>query len=113
MILADGMKSIGAAMIAMGVAKALFDQALFSNPYLAIAAGGALVAAGAALSASIGNANSSMSSSGGGGARRGGGGFSYERSGTSMTLNGNFKVAGTDLVLVLDNQSKQDGRNRG
>lgn len=113
MILADGMKSIGAAMIAMGVAKALFDKALFSNPYVAIAAGGALVAAGAALATSIGNANSSMSSSGGGGARRGGGGFAYEKSGTSMTLNGNFKVSGTDLVLVLGNQANSDSRNRG
>ena len=75
------MQAVGSAMIAWGVAQEAFQKSLQSlNPYVAIAAGGALFAAGAAIKAQ--NQNLSSSASGGGTSRSGSGGFAFDRSGT-------------------------------
>jgi hypothetical protein len=110
-VLADGMKSLGAAMIAWGIGKIALDEALKSgNGYVALAAGAALVVAGAALGAAI---NKSQNSSPIGGSAGGGGGgsgrYDFDREG--QTLKGEFVVRGTDLVLALNNQTTQDNRN--
>jgi hypothetical protein len=110
-VLADGMKQLGAAMIAWGIAKIGLDKALESgNGYVALAAGSALVIAGAALGAALHKSQNSSpiggsQSSGGGGTGR----FQFGRE--SQALSGEFVVRGTDLVLALNNQATQDNRN--
>jgi hypothetical protein len=61
-LLAGGLQAIGSALIAYGFAMDAFKKA-FNDPYLAIAAGVALVAAGSFLKSKI----SKVSSTGGGG----------------------------------------------
>lgn len=50
----DMLKQFGASLVAAGMAKMAFDK-LFTNPYLAIAAGGALIIAATAAKSALGN----------------------------------------------------------
>lgn len=115
-VIANGMKSIGAAMISFAIAKIAFDKAIFSNPYAALAAGAALVVAGAALSASIDSANSSMQGGGGGGGgggSRGGGRGNFSAERTEKTIKIEGLVSGRNLALVLANENQNKSRNGG
>lgn len=112
-VLSEGMGQIGKAMIAYGIAGEAFQKALSSlSPGIAIAAGVALVAAAGALRSAQGGFASSNSGGGGGGSR-GSGSFAFDRSGQSVDVGGTFKIAGSDLVLVLNQQNREDSRNLG
>ena len=87
------MQQMGALFIAWGVNFALFKDSITSmNPYLAIAAGVALVGIGAAISASSKKGLDGASSGGSGGYRGSSGGY-----GEDMTLT--TRIDGRDLVL--------------
>ena len=118
--LADSLKNIGKALIAYGTAMEAFKKA-FSNPWAAIAAGAALVAAGAVLKGLIGK----MSSGGGGtaspsaayaAATVGGGGTLDLRNATSynsdvreVKVTGRLVAQGNQLVAVIENENKRKG----
>lgn len=111
-IIGQGMQGVGSAMIAWGVAQEAFQKSLTSlNPFVAIAAGAALVAAGAAIKQSNSNMASSASGGGGGGSSRQG--FQFDRSGQSIDVSGSFRVEGQDLVLALGEANRQNSRNVG
>ncbi len=111
-VLAEGMQSLGAAMVAWGIAKIGLDKALTSGSGpVALAAGAALIVAGAALGAAIQNSKASSPIGGGSGGSGGSGRFEFDRAGQNIELSGEFKVQGTDLVLALSNQARQDNRN--
>ncbi len=106
---------LGQATIASGIA-AISLKNLFSNPAAAIAAGGALVALGSALS----SARSSVSGIGGGGSIAGQGtgtGFtgsnSFNGSNVSATQEVRFVLKGEDLFGALRNVSERNGRIGG
>ena len=103
-ILGSAMTQIGSAMIAYGVAFSL----LIKNPVLALPAGIALVAAGAAISGSVKKLNSDV----GGSRPSTSGGFTGNLEGQSIIVNlaGEFVASGTDLKMVLDEQDRQDDR---
>ena len=110
-IIAGGMKQVGSAMIAWGVAQKLFQDSLKSlNPFVAIAAGGALVAAGSALAAS--NKGMASSASGGGGGSASGSFTAREAQSINLTIDGTLRADGRSLVAVLDQQTRTDSRNR-
>lgn len=113
-ILAEGMQSLGAAMLAWGIARVALDLALKGgNGYLAIAAGGALIVAGAALSAAISKSQQSSPLGGSSGGRGDGGtgSFNFARESQTLDLNLTGEVSGTSLKLVIANQDRQDNRN--
>ena len=100
---------LGEMAIATGIGIKAIKTALESlNPFVAIAAGIALVALGSAVSS---KAKSISSSSGGGGGASSGGGNSSFRGGSTSGFSGGsgaggtyvFEIAGTKLVGVLKN----------
>lgn len=106
-----GQLAISTGMAIVGIKKALMTM----NPYLAIAAGVALVALGAYVNAKARSIGS--------GSKGGGGGFSGVDSGgrgpSSSTINQGlgervqiveFKLKGKDLVGAMKNQERADGR---
>lgn len=127
--LGTGLKQIGAALVAYGVAMEAFKKA-FSNPWAAIGAGVALMAAGAVLSGRVSKMNSSGStSSASTSALKSGsiGGISmindagynsatgsnaglYSGKGLAIKLDGEFKIKGTDLVISLERTTKKATR---
>lgn len=116
--LADTLKNIGKALIAYGTAMEAFKKA-FSNPFAAIAAGAALVAAGAVLSgiikrASSGTSTESSISSGysaamvnGGGALDLAGITSVQAGRQEIRVTGTLRAAGNQLVAVIENENKR------
>lgn len=116
--LADTLKNIGKALIAYGTAMEAFKKA-FSNPFVAIAAGAALVAAGAVLSglikkASSGSSGGSSISSGYSAAMVGGGGAldlagitSVQAGRQEIRVTGTLRAAGNQLVAVIENENKR------
>lgn len=116
--LADTLKNIGKALIAYGTAMDAFKKA-FSNPWAAIAAGAALIAAGAVLSGLIKKASSGSS---GGSSVNSGYSAAMVASGGSLDLasvtsvqagkqeirvTGTLKAAGNQLVAVIENENKR------
>lgn len=97
------LKQIGAALIAYGVAMDAFKKA-FSNPWLAIAAGTALVVLGGYLSglASKGPSGSSSSSYSSGSS-----GGNYSMPAQNQENKVVFEISGNKLVGVLDNYDKR------
>jgi len=88
------LKQVGTAFIAYGVA---FQAALKSmNPAVAIAAGVAMVAAGAAISTMAKKGIESSSGGGSGGSLGGGGGVD------DVNINLRSSVKGNDIVLVAE-----------
>lgn len=116
--LADTLKSIGKALIAYGTAMDAFKKA-FKDPWLAIAAGAALVAAGAVLSglikrASSGSSGGSSISAGYSAATVGGGGTLDLTGVTNMQgqqreikVTGVLKASGNQLVAVINNENQR------
>lgn len=111
------LKQIGEALIAYGVAMDAFKKT-FSNPWAAIAAGAALVAAGTVLTNLVNKASSASGaasvSSGYAAATVGGGGTlnltgatSYSGSVKEIKVTGTLKAAGNQLVAVIENENKR------
>lgn len=105
--IAGFMQQVGAMFIAFGTAKLVFETS--GNPYAMIAAGAAMVAIGAGIKAATSKSASKAAMKGGGGASGGqGGGWDVTRAQASWADQGGqvtFKIAGSDLVGVLNNES--------
>lgn len=111
--------SLGKALIAAGIASDAFRK-LFAKPFLAVAAGAALVAAAAVVRAKL-----KAGVSGGGGASSGGGSYSAPSSAggsigegnwnsrtvyakqQALVVTGTLKASGTELVAVINNENKR------
>ena len=111
-LLAGGLQAIGNALIAYGVAMEAFKQA-FKDPYLAIVAGVALVAAGALLKSKI----SKVSNTGGGGTAGNIPAFANGGiiSGPTMGLMGEYPGAKSnpEVVAPLDKLKDMLGGGQG
>lgn len=105
--IAGFMQQVGAMFIAFGTAKLVFEMS--GNPYAMIAAGAAMVAIGAGIKAAT-SKSASKAAMGGGAAGGGGqsGGWDVTRAQASWADQGGqvtFKIAGSDLVGVLGNET--------
>ena len=111
------LKQIGRALIAYGVAMERFKKT-FSNPWAAIAAGAALVAAGAVLTNLVNKASSASGASsagstyaaatvGGGGTLNLTGATSYTGAMQEIKVTGTLKASGSQLVAVIENENKR------
>jgi hypothetical protein len=114
-IMGDIATQLGQATIAAGIA-GLALKNLFANPFAAIAAGGALVAIGAALK----SAQSAVSGIGGGGSVAGqGSSGSSSFSGATVSGGGSFngrvvfEISGQKLIGVLNNSLSANQRLGG
>lgn len=115
LIVADFAQTFGGALIAAGVASKAF-QALITNPFAAIAAGGALIVAAGAVKSIVSAGPKGMVSGGGGG-----GGYSAPRpsySGNSSNANNGpttiyLRAEGRDLVGVLEVEQYLKERTMG
>lgn len=114
-IMGDIATQLGQAAIAAGIA-GLALKNLFANPFAAIAAGGALVAIGAALK----SAQSAVSGIGGGGSVAGqGSSGSSSFSGATVSGGGSFngrvvfEISGQKLIGVLNNSLSANQRLGG
>lgn len=110
------LKQLGGMILAAGLGMKAFKVALESlNPYVAIAAGTALIAMGALVSSSIKGLGSSIA--GGGGAVSGGGSVNtvstnaanLERQTLSVIVSGELKAKGNTLIGVISNENKRRG----
>lgn len=107
-------QQLGAQLIALGVAEVALKAAA-GNPVALIVAGAALVAAGAAVKGSLKKQGGVISGSGGGGS---GGGSpiqsssvnKFDTGGNQITLGGQFKIEGRDLVLAINNENIRKSR---
>lgn len=118
--LSESLKAIGKALIAYGTAMDAFKKA-FKNPWVAIAAGAALVAAGSVLSGLIkkmssGSESSASPSATFAAATVGGGGTLDLRNATSynsdvreVKVTGRLVAQGNQLVAVIENENKRKG----
>jgi len=115
------MQQFGAAMLAMGINLALFQESIASlNPFVAIAAGAAMIVAGAALSSA---ASKGMTTSGGGstGVSAGGGGGGSVNAGTFGNGGNNYnfgvlqvggEIRGNNLLVSVNRSGYERGRVR-
>jgi len=113
------LKDLGKATIAYGVGLIAVKMAI-KNPYLAVAAGVAMVALGSAMSTSLSKASSSNPvTAGGGGSISTGASYSSpasSSSGSSSTFSGGnvvFEISGTSLIGVLSNSLDKNKRLGG
>lgn len=105
------LQQIGASLIAYGVAIDAFKKA-FTNPWVAIAAGAALVVLGGVISnmASKGPQGSTFGMAGGGG---GGGPMDYNTPGSeygSGPIQLSARVSGEDLLFVMERAGRNSSR---
>lgn len=118
--LSESLKAIGKALIAYGTAMDAFKKA-FKNPWVAIAAGAALVAAGSVLSGLIkkmssGSESSASPSATFSAATVGGGGTldlrnatSFSRGAQEIKVTGRLIGEGRQIVAVIENEYKRKG----
>jgi hypothetical protein len=99
------LKAIGSALIAYGIAMNAFTKA-FHNPFVAIAAGVALVAIGSMIS----NMAKAGPSAPGGGGSSSGGSSAGDNGRAQMALTGNvtFELHGDKLIGVLNNTNRRN-----
>jgi len=105
--------AVGKIAISAGLASEGIQAALkMGNPYIAIAAGAALVALGSAVKASLSSvANGDYSASGGGysgGYSSGGSGGGYETREVNVTVTGSLEANGDQLIAVINNTNKRN-----
>lgn len=115
-VVGDGLQNLGQALIAYGVGLDAFKKAI-TNPFAAIAAGTLAIAAGAAVKGAAQNLSSvgsggGSSSYGGASSIGGGGGGSLSNQGQSIDIKitGEMHANGQDLVYVLDEIERRQGR---
>ena len=105
--------AVGKIAISAGLASEGIQSALrMGNPYVAIAAGAALVALGSAVKASLSSvANGDYSASGGGysgGYSSGGSGGGYETRDVKVYVTGTLEADGDKLITVINNTNKKN-----
>ena len=105
--------AVGKIAISAGLASEGIQSALrMGNPYVAIAAGAALVALGSAVKASLSSvANGDYSASGGGysgGYSSGGSGGGYETRDVKVYVTGTLEADGDKLITVINNANKKN-----
>ena len=105
--------AVGKIAISAGLASEGIQAALkMGNPYIAIAAGAALVALGSAVKASLSSvANGDYSASGGGysgGYTSSGNGGGYETREVNVTVTGSLEANGDQLIAVINNTNKRN-----
>lgn len=114
--LADMMQQVGKMAIQCGTAMIGIKAALnLDNPYIAIAAGAALVALGAAVKAGLKNiangnfstASSSVASGSYGSPSAVSAATGYNERELNIKVTGTLKASGSDLVTVLTNENKR------
>jgi len=108
MAIAVGKIAISAGLASEGIQAALH----MDNPYIAIAAGAALVALGSAVKSSLSAvANGDYSAAGGGysgGYSSGGSGGGYETREVNVTVTGSLEANGDQLIAVINNTNKRN-----
>lgn len=109
---ADMMKKAGEMIVAYETSIAVVKENMFSNPYLGIAAGAALIALGSALSsglqsmgANLGRSSASSASAGSTGSTTASTDIS-----TEMTIYVKGKISGKDILISGDNARNYYGR---
>lgn len=106
-------QQFGSILIATGVAEIAFKT--FQGPAM-IAAGIALVAAGAAVRATVAN-RPNLSSSGSSGRSASSAerstSNSFSTNGFEIMVGGEWRIRGTDLVYIFNRQTQLDGRTNG
>lgn len=107
--------AVGKIAISMGVAAAGIDAALKDTGqwYIAVAAGVALVALGAAVKSSLSSVAAGDYSAGGGGGYSGGysssgSGNGYETREVYVNVNGTLQADGNQLIAVIQNTNKKN-----
>lgn len=119
-MLGQALQQIGSALIAYGVSMEAFKKA-FSNPYAAIAAGAALMAAGSLLSSLVGRlssgrvggstigANAGLIQGGSTLAIAGGNNWQNQQSQINVNVSGRLIGQGNTLVAVIEQENKRKG----
>lgn len=104
--------AVGKIAISTGLASAGIKAALkLDNPWIAIAAGAALVALGTAVKSSLSAVASGDYSAGGGGYSGGyssGGGSGYETRNVQVNVTGTLQADGNQLIAVINNTNKKN-----
>ena len=110
--LGDMAIAVGKIAIKSGVAMLGIETALkMGNPYVAIAAGAALVALGAAVKSSLSSVASGDFSGGGGGYSgdySGSGGNGYETRDVKVYVTGSLEADGDKLIAVINNTNEKN-----
>lgn len=111
--LGDMAIAVGKIAIKSGVAMLGIQSALkMDNPYVAIAAGAALVALGAAVKSSLSSVASGDYSAGGGGYSggysSGGSNNGYETRDVNVTVTGSLEANGDQLIAVINNTNRKN-----
>jgi hypothetical protein len=111
--LGDMAIAVGKIAIKSGVAMLGIETALkMGNPYVAIAAGAALVALGAAVKSSLSAVASGDYSAGGGGYSSGyssgGGSNNYEQREVKVYVTGTLEADGDKLITVINNTNRKN-----
>ena len=105
--------AVGKIAIAAGLASEGIQAALhMDNPYIAIAAGAALIALGSAVKSSLSAVASGDYSAAGGGYSGGypssGNGGGYETREVNVTVTGSLEANGDQLIAVINNTNKRN-----
>lgn len=104
--------AVGKIAISTGLASEGIKAALkLDNPWIAIAAGAALVALGTAAKSSLSAVASGDYSAGGGGysgGYSGGGGSGYETRDVQVNVTGTLQADGNQLIAVINNTNKKN-----
>lgn len=103
-------KQLGGLFIATGLAEIAFQS---GNPYAMVIAGAALVALGAAISGMLDQQKKGVGGIGANSGSRSANDRILTGREVRINFNGEFVARGNDLVAVIDNTTRQNGRLRG